>query len=599
MGVQCPMGQGCAQGACVSTSCGPDGTACPTGQACAAAGGCVPTACATVMCPTGYACSAGLCLPSLPDGGIPRLPDGGAAVVIGPDGGVVGVPGADGGLSRLPDGGAVGGPCLPWACSEVACNNGVDDNGNGLVDCADPSCEAQRCSDGDTCTFGDTCSAGQCQPATTLSCTMPPTGPCWNQRGTCLANGSCRYSVNFSRTCPGMNMVCQPDGMCGQAPSVDFGFVTANVDPAQLPRFTDGMVTINGQATFDSTGITFGGGWQGRPATAEVMTPSGPAVVLIFDQLTLNSGSRLRLTGNRPVIFLAYTNIGLINAVIDASGQGTTPGPAGNLNCGMSTGGAGSSNNSTASGGGGGGSFRTAGGRGGGGSTFSGGGGTAGALRQRSRFALIGGCPGGTGGGTQGGVGGAGGGAVQLIARFGIYMDDSRILVNGAGGVGAGNQNQGGPGGGGGGGSGGTIILQSPYVGIGRSTILSNGGGGGEGAGIVDLGFSFGGGRSGEDGNLIPGFLGAAGGSGGSFNGGNGGNGGAALAAAGDGQNGNRYVDNDNNSSWEAGGGGGGGAAGAVLVDVPMGALLGFQECLIVADSVLSPVRDVSPACGG
>jgi hypothetical protein len=227
-------------------------------------------------------------------------------------------------------------------------------------------------------------------------------------------------------------------------------------------------------------------------------------------------------------------------------------------------------------------------------------GGTAGALRTRNRFDLVGGCPGGRGGGAQGGEGGAGGGAIQLVARYGLLIDDSRLLVNGAGGAGAGGVGMTGPGGGGGGGSGGVIVIQAPFVTATRSVVASNGGGGGEGAGIVDLGFLFGGGRDGEDGNVVPGFVGASGGAGGSFNGGNGGPGGAQFSSPGPGQPGTTYTDTVNNSFYQSGGGGGGGAAGAVLVDIITGSTFGFTACEIDrVETVLSPVRDVPITCGG
>ena len=598
VGVTCPMGQACAQGSCVATGCGASGATCPAGQACGSAGTCVSTACATVTCPNGYGCSSGLCIPALPDGGTPLLPDGGPAVVIGPDGGIIGVPLPDGGLATLPDGGVVGGPCLPWQCTEVSCDNGIDDNLNGLVDCADPSCGGQRCNDGNPCTYNELCQVGSCNAQTQLTCNTPPAGPCWQQQGTCMPDATCLYSPNFSGTCQTPGEVCRPGGMCGPAPGIQFGFTPANVNPAMLPRFVQGMVSISGSASFNSNGNTFAGGWSGRPVVQDISTPTGPAVVLIFDQLLLNAGSNLRLVGNKPVIFLAYTGIAINTATIDASGYGTTPGPAGNLNCGTSAGGNGTTNNQTAAGAGGAGSFKSAGAPGGGGSTFTTGG-VAGTLRSRGRFDLIGGCPGGTGGGAQGGVGGAGGGAFQLIARYGIIMDDSRLLVSGAGGSGAGGQSTQGPGGGGGGGSGGSIVIQAPYIIATRSMIVSNGGGGGEGAGIVDLGFVFGGGRDGQNGNVIPGFAGAAGGSGSSYNGGNGGNGGALYSTPGAGAPGSSYFDSENNGRYEAGGGGGGGAGGHTLIDLVTTSIAGFSTCEVDRnETVLSPTRDVPLICG-
>ena len=519
-------------------------------------------------------------------------------MVLGPDGGVIGVPGpGPGGVATLPDGGPIGGPCLPSACTEIACDNGVDDNNNGLPDCADPSCGSQRCNDGDSCTFNETCRGSTCTPAQTLTCTSPPAGPCWQARGTCQADATCSYQPDFQGSCPTAGEVCRADGSCGPRPGMAFGFMPANVNPAMLPMPAPTTITINGQAGFNSTTNTISGGWSSMPTVATVMTSTGPASVVLFDQLSMNAGSTLRLTGDKPVILVAYTAMLLNNATIDASGRGQTPGPGGHLGCGTSNGGAGSSMN-TASGGGGGGSFHSAGAPGGGGSTFLTGG-TAGPIRTRGRFDLIGGCSGGRGGGSQGGEGGAGGGAIQLVARYGILADASRILVNGAGGEGAGGMSgMTGPGGGGGGGSGGVAFIQAPYVTLTRSVLLSNGGGGGEGAGIVDLAFVFGGGRNGEGGNVAPGSVGANGGAGGSFNGGNGGSGGALFGAPAAGLPGTTYTDSQNNSLYQAGGGGGGGAGGKVLVDIITGGAFGFSSCEIdPSDTVLSPARDVPLTC--
>jgi hypothetical protein len=46
---------------------------------------------------------------------------------------------------------------------EQACGNGVDDDGDGLTDCADPDCQGQSCDDGNTCTTTDHCDAGVCR----------------------------------------------------------------------------------------------------------------------------------------------------------------------------------------------------------------------------------------------------------------------------------------------------------------------------------------------------------------------------------------------------------------------------------------------------
>jgi hypothetical protein len=486
---------------------------------------------------------------------------------------------------------------LPWACTEIACGNGADDNANGLTDCADPSCEGQECTDTNACSFNERCSAGSCRPATTITCNSPPGGPCWLPQGTCNLDQSCTYSVNYSGTCPNQGDVCRPGGTCAPPPGEAFGYPIANVDPVvMLPRPPPGTVNLSGSVTFDSTTNTFGGTWNIRPTAVPLTTSTGPAVALLATDLVLNPGTVLRLTGDKPIIFISYTSIILFSATIDASGHGQVPGPGGNVNCGTSAGGNGAAGSSTAAGAGGAGGAKSAGGPGGGGSTF-GTGGIAGTQRSRSRLALVGGCPGGTGGGPQGALGGAGGGAIQFVGRYGFAADDSRVLVNGAGGLGARSIAQMGPGGGGGGGSGGSIVIQAPIVAVSRSVLVSNGGGGGEGGGIIDLGFVFGGGRDGADGNVNPGYFGAAGGSGGSFNGGNGGNGAAQFSSAGAGFPGTTYNDIDGNSFYQAGGGGGGGASGAVVVDVPMSTAAQISRCQIGGNTVLSPDRDVPAMC--
>ena len=64
--------------------------------------------------------------------------------------------GADAGMT---DGGVdAGGPDAggPLGCypPETDCTNGIDDDLNGLTDCADPACDGQTCSTGATCTMG-------------------------------------------------------------------------------------------------------------------------------------------------------------------------------------------------------------------------------------------------------------------------------------------------------------------------------------------------------------------------------------------------------------------------------------------------------------
>src|SRR5262249_9886399 len=155
--------------------------------------------------PAGYGCQRGICIPQLADGGIPRLPDGGPAVIFGPDGGIIGVGGGPGGGPvRLPDGGVSGAPCRPGMCTEIACDNGLDDDNNGQNDCMDPSCSAQACMTTDPCARAPVCTSGACMASSTLTCNMPPPGECFQSAGTCTMGGlQCMYLGRTGASCDG------------------------------------------------------------------------------------------------------------------------------------------------------------------------------------------------------------------------------------------------------------------------------------------------------------------------------------------------------------------------------------------------------------
>jgi len=270
--------------------------------------------------------------------------------------------------------------------------------------------------------------------------------------------------------------------------------------------------------------------------TGEIINPGngGPEVcVHDYTSVSLNSISRIRAEGSRPLVILSSGDIqidGAIEVVGDLAAGGSFPGcptaPAGG-----SSGGGG--------GGGAGGSFRTTGGNGG---DVSGGGsgGDAVAGTATAPAFLRGGCPGGSGGnegGVTGGAAGRGGGAVYLLAA-GRLVINGRVNASGAGGAHGGN----GRSGGGGGGSGGMIVL---FGGTGITVdpgaqLWANGGGGGGGSDA---------GNPGGDGTLStgPGTPGA-GGVGGASGATSGGAGNLATQPGASATNGNK-----------AGGGGGGG----------------------------------------
>lgn len=163
----------------------------------------------------------------------PELRDGGV------DAGVVDA-GSDAGVedAGLPDAGF------------EDCANGIDDDGNSLVDCADPRCPAMSaCDDGDACTDDDVCEANVCT-GRLMTCTMQlpacvvPTG--------CDA-GLCTVAPVAERTfCDGGQ--CDGTGRC--APFCD----SSRTGLRGCWRFEGDGLDESGH---DNNGTTTGGGFDG------------------------------------------------------------------------------------------------------------------------------------------------------------------------------------------------------------------------------------------------------------------------------------------------------------------------------------------------
>ena len=66
------------------------------------------------------------------------------------------------------------GKCREGTCApthELCCHDGIDNDGDGLVDCADINCESRVCDDGGFCTEGDgTCRSGVCEGVAETCC---------------------------------------------------------------------------------------------------------------------------------------------------------------------------------------------------------------------------------------------------------------------------------------------------------------------------------------------------------------------------------------------------------------------------------------------
>lgn len=288
------------------------------------------------------------------------------------------------------------------------------------------------------------------------------------------------------------------------------------------------------------------------------LADSSEACVLSLGDFVIEEGTTFQVIGDRALIVVSSGEI-RIDGVLDASAEGTRPGPGGFRGGemdgqGPGGGGAGQHRDRFSDGGGGGGGACGIGGAGGvgGGLGMDAPGGRPGpawAALGADFQPLIGGSAGGRGqgalrdgGATNAGLGGAGGGAIQLTALDRVRVTGTLVV---GGGGGQGGQAVGGTGvnwgSGGGGGSGGTVLLEAPVV---QSTgIISLAGGGG--GGFAD-------GRSGTPGSDGPVDGRASGGSPG------GGAGAGDTSVAG--------TLGDDGSAPAANGAGGGGGGGCLVI---------------------------------
>lgn len=448
------------------------------------------------------------------------------------------------------------GGCGP-AETGALCTNGLDDDDDGVTDCADPSCAAAACNDRNLCTAVDRCTSGSCQGSGS-TCALATA--CMQVAACTADSGACVYAPQPGAPCNDGG-VCLLDGGCGDR----FPFTVSNVDINALPRpdsgLTVGCATAEIQTGPDAPRWVPCSGAMGAPLLSVVRLPGSTeeAVVAQVTTLSIPGPGALVATGTRPIIVVverdATINGTLTSGFIFPQGQNPLPSryPAGaslpswagmgmpKSHCTTGTGLDGNGTDDFGSGASGG-SFGTVGAQGGAANLSPVD--VAGGLPSASNgfpelVPLRGGCSGGNGGkadGTSGG-GGVGGGAIQVSVGGTLTVRGGRLGARGGGGL-SGQTNRGG----GGGGSGGGVLVEATQLKLENGALVqAHGGGGGEGApsGVT----------RGEDGSASS--VTPAAGASATTPGGNGGNGATLTAPATVGGNGVQ--------DGTAGGGGGGG----------------------------------------
>jgi len=378
-----------------------------------------------------------------------------------------------------------GGTCRGGVCRgasrEFDCADGVDNDDDQNVDCADPDCLGLSCAPADGCLVGALCGAGVCGGGTPR-CEGPPP-ECRVPVGGCDA-GACAYAVlDGGQSCDGGT--CNGDGVCLRG----FGYVPSNFDPTAVtdpgpPLVIDCAVTID----TDLAAANHFPGWCAGTSTPAysylaVGDPTARQPMMIaVSRLAVGGAGSITIRGSQPLVFAVYGDA-TIEGRVSADADGGTPGPGAQPCATDGGGGAGGRNLTSYIGGGGGGAglgTRGADGDDGRGGVFgNGNGGAGGNATPASGFVpLRAGCRGGAGwnfGGAS--IPGAGGGGVQFSVA-------GTLAISGhvsAGGGGGGPANSTRHGGGSGGGSGGVILLEADTLSLAGAKVTANGGAGGGG----------------------------------------------------------------------------------------------------------------------
>jgi len=375
----------------------------------------------------------------------------------------------------------------------------------------------------DPATDGGLDAAPVCAASTALRCEGSTLVSC-NELGTAEVPTGCALRCNATtlacedRVDPSNGFAAQLDAAIGQ-PALT---INQNVVFSTTTDFnaTNGTIAVGGQ----QVKATLVAGAGGAP----------DVVVLSVGTLTVASGAKLSVFGDRAVAFTSAGDVRIAGTLEVRAGSATTADAC----LGINSGATGADNDVPGAGGGG---FGQAGGNGGTVLGIGAGKAGGGATGSGSLIPLRGGCSGGT---DSLGGGGGGGGAGQLASATTILVTGT-ISANGTGGtVSAG------------GGSGGGLLLEAPTVEV-SGGVFANGGGGGCG------GFSSG--ASGSN-SLAPALGADCGGSPGTASGGNGGAGSTAATNGGASTNRTGSIDRA---------GGGGGAVGRIRINTLDASLAG------------------------
>ncbi len=99
---------------------------------------------------------------------------------------------------------------VEFSAGETICDDGTDNDNDGLTDCEDPDCEGMTCNDGQYCNEGETCQSGVCTGGSPLDC---DDGVGCTDDSCDEANDSCE-NVSNDANCPDDGLYCNGDEYC-------------------------------------------------------------------------------------------------------------------------------------------------------------------------------------------------------------------------------------------------------------------------------------------------------------------------------------------------------------------------------------------------